>query len=180
MTMRTHRPLSERFARYIRIADSGCWEWTGARTEHGYGVIGRGRRGEGNVKAHRLAFERFHDVRLTPEQCVCHRCDNPCCVNPEHLFLGTRGDNHTDMRRKGRGSCPPLLTGSRHPKAKLDETKVISVFVLRRQGLTTYRIAERMGVSRATIGYVLNRKTWRHVHVADHFRRRAFETTQRH
>ena len=165
MSNRKTTSLQERFGSRVYLADGGCWEWRGAMNDSGYGIIGRGRRNEGTIKAHRLVFELFNSVRLKPGQCVCHRCDNPCCVNPGHLFIGTQQDNITDMLRKQRNKQPPVLTGSRNPKSKLDEVKVRQAFRLRRSGFTTYRIAEELGVSRATVCSVLNRQTWRHVDV---------------
>ena len=158
-------PIGLRFIRHVHFCDCGCWEWTGARNEHGYGVIGRGRRGEGNIKAHRLSFEIFNAVQLNPEQVICHRCDNPACVNPGHLFVGTQQDNLADMIGKDRGSKPPLLLGTGNPRAKLNEDLVRRAFGLRENGASTYRIAHELGVSRPAICSVLNRKTWRHVDV---------------
>lgn len=165
MRDRPKTPISVRFARHVHFCDSGCWAWTGAKNENGYGVIGRGRRGEGNAKAHRLSFEIFHAVQLNPQQVICHRCDNPACVNPDHLFVGTQQDNLADMVSKERGSTPPLLRGTENPKAKLNEHLVRRAFRLREDGLSTYRIADELGVSRPAICSVLNKKTWRHVDV---------------
>ena len=165
MTGRPMTDISIRFGRKVFLADSGCFEWAGACNEHGYGVLGRGRRGQLNIKAHRLSYEIFNDTKLDSSVCVCHRCDNPRCVNPQHLYLGTQQENLADMFRKKRNSPPPLLAGTKNPKAKLDAEKVQRAFSLRRQGLTTYQIADELGVCRTAICSVLNRKTWRSINV---------------
>lgn len=79
----------------------GCWEWQGNRCQNGYGRVDRGKAGV--IKAHRLSF-KLHNGYL-PEA-VCHRCDNPPCVNPAHLFAGTYADNVYDMVAKGRQRGP--------------------------------------------------------------------------
>ncbi|WKB55988.1 HNH endonuclease [Eleftheria terrae] len=168
MISRTLIPLALRFARYLHPAGEGCWLWNGAKNEHGYGVIGRGARGQGNAKAHRVAFEIFHGVRLQPSVTVLHRCDNPACVNPLHLASGTQRENLADMRRKGRGAPPPIRLGVEQPLAKLDPDKVRQIFQLHRTGMTSNQLASHFGVSRATIHAVLTRKTWRHIDVPDH------------
>ncbi len=165
MASRQTKSPSVRLLRKVYLSSSGCFEWRGACNEHGYGVLGRGRRGQGNIKAHRLAYELFHAVELSSSICVCHRCDNPRCVNPQHLFLGTQQENLSDMFQKGRNASPPLLSGDRNPKAKLDDASVHRVFALRARGFTTYRIADDLGVSRPAICSVLKKKTWRHVDV---------------
>ena len=166
MTGRPVTDISIRFGRKVFLAESGCFEWAGACNEHGYGVLGRGRRGQLNIKAHRLSYEIFNDTKLDSSVCVCHHCDNPRCVNPQHLFLGTRQENFADMYRKKRNSPPPLLAGTKNPKAKLDEEKVRRILSMRQQGLTTYQIKDALEVSRTTVCYVLNRKIWRHINVA--------------
>ncbi len=93
-------PPSERFDRRIAKRGEGCWEWTGARMPRGYGIF-RMSQPRRNVLAHRFAWERaFGPIPLGHD--VCHSCDNPPCVRPEHLFIGTRKANMADMVAKGR------------------------------------------------------------------------------
>lgn len=166
MSTRKHAPLNQRFWRYVQPSGEGCWHWQGAVNDRGYGVIGRAGRGTGLVKAHRLAYEIATGLPLRRDQLVCHHCDNPRCVNPDHLFVGTHRDNTQDCWRKGRASPPPRLLGSKNPRAKLRESVIPEVFRLRALGLTTYQIADVFGISRTAISAILKRKTWRHVHVA--------------
>jgi len=97
--------LLKRLKAKILYHRSGCWIFAGARLPKGYGKIGVGSRGEGWMLAHRASYECF--VGPVPEgMCVLHRCDNPSCVNPDHLFLGTKSDNTQDCIKKGRHFTP--------------------------------------------------------------------------
>jgi hypothetical protein len=78
---------------------TGCMEWRGLKRQDGYGVLFVGQR---RVSAHRYSFQTYNNVQLQPHQFVCHRCDNPPCVNPAHLFVGSAKDNAADMIAKGR------------------------------------------------------------------------------
>jgi len=96
----------------------GCWAWTGAQSEKGYGRFSFG--GETH-KAHRIAFALGKNTALPGVVMVCHRCDNPVCCNPEHLFLGLAADNNDDAADKGRS---PRALGMRNARAKLTDEAI--------------------------------------------------------
>lgn len=156
------KSLRERFeARVEPEPNSGCWLWTAATEAFGYGVIGRGGRGQGNALAHRASWE-LHRGPIPEGTCVLHRCDNPPCVNPDHLFLGTREDNNKDMMTKGRHGVTSQTQphGEQHPNAKLTDDIVRAV---RQSGASSRVLAQRFGVERSAIKAVRSHRTWRHV-----------------
>lgn len=150
------RPLSlqERFESHcIPEPNTGCWLWIGATGSDGYGkaiVDGRSRR------AHRVSWEMFRG-EIPPDVVICHRCDNPPCVNPSHLFLGTQLDNIADRHSKGRSAGP---RGVLNPNAKLNPKAVREIRELRARGLLLREIAARVGVSRTSVRNALSGKTW--------------------
>ena len=134
-----------------------CWVWTGDRHEHGYGRLKEtGTRA--TVYAHRLSYELHHGP-IPPDHHVCHRCDNPPCVNPAHLFAGTDRDNHADRDAKNR-----VRHGERHANAKLtaDKARVIRALYAA-GGVSQRKIAQLYGVSHQTISELLRGENWRRV-----------------
>lgn len=108
------------FGQY-EVGEGGCWNWTGTLNNKGYGRF----QFEGkSYGAHRVAFAVGKNTALPGIVVVCHRCDNPRCMNPEHLFLGTLDDNNQDMRAKGRARAPK---GEASPKCKLTEKDIADI-----------------------------------------------------
>jgi hypothetical protein len=146
----------------VERREDGCWVWTGSVNDKGYGRIGGGRR-QAVALTHRLAYESA--VGPIPEGlCVLHRCDNPPCCNPEHLFLGTRADNNADAKAKGRVR-PGVSRGEKQGSAKLTEAAVREI-IAARGVVPTAALAGRYGVARSTIIKIQARRAWRHVQAA--------------
>lgn len=150
-------PASVLFWKKIEKTES-CWLWLGSKNRKGYGYVGDG---HGKVVyAHRqmwnLTFGEIPKGLL-----VCHSCDNPTCVNPEHLWLGTNAENMADMVKKGRSlTCGlPDAAGSKNPAAKLNETQVCEI---RRTWNGSHSAMGRLyGVSRRTINGIMNGASWK-------------------
>lgn len=163
-------PLVERFWKYVQKTD-GCWLWTGSANGHGYGQLSKPDEGGKRMRpfaAHRLSYE-IHSGVIPAGLYVCHRCDNPPCVNPAHLFLGTAKDNMVDARDKGRMRGPRLV-GRQQSQAKLTEDAVreIRAVYARRSGAkvpdgTRVSLARKFGVSVNLISHVAAGIDWRHV-----------------
>lgn len=134
-------------------ARAGCWLWTGALHTTGYGVLGRGRRGEGLVRAHRLAWELVFGP-VPAGLLVCHECDVRACCNPGHLFLGTYVDNMQDMSAKDRAS---------KPAAKLRPRDILKIRELKKQGMTNAAIADRFDIKPRQVRKIASRSQWKHV-----------------
>jgi hypothetical protein len=122
------KPFEQRFFKYfVRGAPDECWNWTGAKREFGYGQI---RRGEKSVRAHRASYEMF--VGEIPDGLyVLHHCDNPACVNPAHLFLGTHQDNMNDMCDKGRIARVLTIEKAREIKQLIADGKMSKTEIAR-------------------------------------------------
>lgn len=151
--------FASRFWSKVRIASMGCWEWLGAKNRQGYGSVGVG--GGRTALAHRVAWE-IDGGPIPLGLLVRHKCDNPACVRPAHLLIGTQKQNMADMYRRGRGRKRGL-SGSQNPNAKLNESAVRQLRDAAESGEPLRRIAERLNVSPATAHLIATRKTWRHV-----------------
>ena len=141
-----------------------CLEFTGSK-RNGYGVLTVGSRVDGTrrlMKAHRVAWEAANGRPIPPGLLVLHKCDNPPCVNPEHLFLGTPKDNTRDMVDKGRHKYGHQV-GSANGRARLTEADVVEMRRLAALGETAASLALRFRVAKTTASQVVTRKTWRNV-----------------
>lgn len=158
--MRTYRDVRDRLAERTCDADGGCRNWTGSVNATGYGCIRRkNAAGDWKLeKAHRVAYELTHG-EIPYGLCVLHRCDNPRCCNPDHLFLGTRKDNNEDMARKGRARSAGLR-GERSSRAKLTDEAVRAI---RRDPRSVAKIAAELGMTGPTIWAARIGKTWKHI-----------------
>lgn len=150
--------LSERFWAKIEKTET-CWLWTGATTHGGYGVISKGRAIEGDLRAHVLAYELTHG-KVPDGMNVCHTCDNPPCVRPDHLFLGTQKDNVLDAIAKGRQINPPIKRGEEHGMVKLTAAQVIQIREELKAGNSQTDIARRYNVTQAAISLIKLGKKW--------------------
>ena len=141
-----------RFFRKRIEVPGGCWEWLGSKTRRdGYGQLWVDNH---MVKAHRFSYAQFVG-EITDGLCVCHKCDNPGCVNPEHLFLGTNADNVRDKVSKNRQS---RLPGSLDGMAKLSGEDVHN---MRKSGLGPSALSRLYPVSKSACSYILRNETWK-------------------
>lgn len=148
---------TERFWEKVRKTGS-CWTWTGQRHDHGYGRLETYVPKRIVYLAHRLSWE-IHFGPIPEGLQVLHKCDNPPCVNPDHLFLGTHLDNMNDMRRKGRN-----VRGERLPHSKLTTAAVLDIRARYAKGnVTQQALADHFGVSNSQINGVIHRNAWKHV-----------------
>lgn len=146
-----------------RVAKSTtCWEWTGGRDKRGYGRLNIG-----NVPhlAHRTSWE-VHKGPIPTGGHILHKCDNPACVRPSHLFLGSHADNMADKMQKGRHRYG-TSHGEKHGRAKLTEPQVLTI-LRDRKDATTYALAKEFGVSQATMWAIRHRRTWKHLNPSPH------------
>lgn len=142
------KPLVPRLLSNIVKTNNGCWIWQGSKTKDGYGVMGIGRK---QFRVHRVAFDVFKG-RGAEGSFVCHSCDTPLCINPDHLFLGTPKDNTQDMIVKGRRTT---LSGNDHPNIKITTEQHPKIRELREQhGMTLKMIAQQFGVTFQTISRI--------------------------
>lgn len=140
--------LEQRFWRKVGKTDD-CWYWIAAKSPKGYGNLWNGNRVE---HAHRVAYKLF--IGPIPDGLfVCHTCDEPSCVNPAHLFLGTNEDNQRDASRKGRTAA-----GTKHPNSKLTSEQVIEMRTLYATGeFTLQQLAEAYKICNSTAYYAIHK-----------------------
>jgi HNH endonuclease len=147
--------IGQRFWDFVkRGALDECWEWQAAIMPRGYGQL---EFEDKHTYAHRVAWILTYGE--IPEGLkVLHRCDNPPCCNPCHLFLGTSKDNSLDASSKGR-----IAHGARHGQSKLNDDSVREIRRLYDSGVAQVEIGRVLGISSNTLWHVVHRRTWRHV-----------------
>lgn len=143
----------------VSIDDAGCWIWQKKKSNNGYGEFAFG--GGRNGRAHRVSY--FAHIGEIPEGMdVCHRCDVRSCVNPDHLFLGTRSDNLIDASKKNRVSRTHQKKGSAHPASKLSEADIPKIRARLALGHSRASIARSYAVSDRIILLIDRGQAWRH------------------
>lgn len=146
-------------SKFSRSGIGECWNWLSGCDGHGYGaflVCGK------QEMAHRFSYQ-FYIGEIPEGKCVLHRCDNPKCVNPNHLWIGTKGQNNTDRSNKGRNAKNVQFQdrkGERNARAKLTNEDVINI---RKSHLNGVKCAEFYGVTHALIYAIRKRKIWKHI-----------------
>ena len=151
-----HASPGTRFWRRVRKS-KGCWEWQGFRSKFGYGRLRVAANGPGSiVTAHRFSWT-VHFGDIPDGMWVLHRCDNPGCVRPTHLFLGTHGDNMEDCRLKGRR---PVMAGTKNGGVKINETTALKI---RRDIRSVRQIAQDYDIGKSMVSNIKRGVNWAHL-----------------
>jgi hypothetical protein len=158
------KPLEERFWKRVQLGTSRqCWEWApwATKAKGNYGVFypGKPHPNGFRVFAHRQSWELAHG-KIPKGLCVCHKCDNPPCVNPNHLFLGSKSDNIIDMHEKGRANH---VSGESHGCSKINSRTARKIKDMRANGNRIFEIAETLRLSRAIVSRVVNGINWKNI-----------------
>jgi hypothetical protein len=157
--MKLSASVIARFHRYAKPGQpNACWEWQGCLDAHGYGQLSD-KPNKTVLKAHRIAYFMAKG-KIPKGRGICHDCDNPKCINPDHLYAGTQGDNFSDMLARGRHSPPPHKYGKYHGQARLSEKQVLTI---RKSLLSGAALARKFQMSQSTISAIRNRKIWKHL-----------------
>lgn len=156
-------PIADRFwAKVEKGKPEDCWDWKAGRTGHNYGIFYINNK---IVGAHRVAWAIHNGVDLAdiPHDCICHRCDNPPCCNPSHLFSGTHKDNCDDKIQKGR-HIRGKKASDLNPRRILTASDVREIRFMYSSGKWSKdQLAEEFGVTRYNISHVVYRQSWKHV-----------------
>jgi len=142
--------LKARLFNKSRLSEGGCWEWIGSK-RNGYGLMARGK----TVTAHRLSYEAYHGG-IPRGMVVRHTCDNPSCINPDHLCIGTQQDNVIDRETRGRRDVKGEQVGT----SKLTEKEVLEI---RASDLSLKKLSDKYKVDKSNIWSIRSGKSWKHL-----------------
>lgn len=156
LNLKIDSELIKKFEDKIFFASpDGCWYWIGITNTLGYGRFSH----EGKeFYAHRISYLIYRG-QFSIELDILHSCDNPLCVNPNHLFLGTHDDNMKDMAKKGRAKKKSKNKGEKNPMAKLTYKQVLEIRAI--NNLQQWKIGEMFGVSQSRIHSIRSNKCWK-------------------
>lgn len=152
------------FSKVNKTTPDSCWDWKGCKDRNGYGAFSLRHK---RFFAHRVSYLIYHKIDPLKLK-VCHKCDNPPCVNPNHLFLGTDAENVADRVRKGRpgareSSPETTARGAKIGSSKLNDDKVTSILSKLKAGESIKKVAKEFGVSFSTIYGISTNIQWKHV-----------------
>jgi hypothetical protein len=155
------RPVAERFWSHVAIGlPDECWEWQAARYKYGHGKTAISNH---SIQAHRLAYELTYGT-IPDGLLICHKCNNPPCCNPQHLYAGTYTDNMQDSIKAGTAHYLPPMIGQQNPRAKLTNESVQLIRKLYAEGgIFISYLAKRFNVSSTTIAKIVHSETWIHL-----------------
>jgi hypothetical protein len=145
--------LQTRLLHRTRVTADGCWEWQGSRDTGGYGMISWNAKYQ---KAHRVSYQAFTGKPIPAGMVVCHNCDNPRCINPNHLRIGTMKENMADRDAKGRRDVKGEQIGTSKLTAK-------DVFDIRASELSLSVLAAMYGVDKSNVHLIRAGKSWKHL-----------------
>ena len=150
----------DRFYSKVVKRESGCWEWSGAKFDSGYGMFCLSGRKRKTYATHRISWMIASGLDIPSGRWICHTCDNRLCVNPDHLYLGTPRDNNMDTVKRGRAN---RLVGSDCPWSKVTEAQVLEILASDYGHGECKRLAAKFGIHQSQVSHIRRGKRWPHM-----------------
>ncbi|HAR33871.1 MAG TPA: HNH endonuclease [Desulfobacter sp.] len=164
LTIRKRTSQIIRFFSYFIVPQdykTEYWEWVGAKNDFGYGLIMRDDGSNLLSRAHRLAWEYWNNKKIPDGLFILHECDNPSCVNPYHLSIGTHQENMKSMKKRERSQ---KCCGEKNSVSKLTNEEVLKIRRIRETQKLTYKeIGDLFNVSKGCVGSIINKRVWKHI-----------------